>query len=341
MARALFTLAFICLAATPSFSADTAKQVLRFRVAHGPYQILKEPMESFKRQVEAGTQGRVTVEIKIPAREDNSSKGAERAMKEVASGKFEMTQIYTHVIGRRVASFNVLDVPFMFRDHDHAFAVVDGQIGKELFTQLENQTDLVGLAFTYCGGHRFVGTREKEIHKLEDLRGLRFANAHPIQSHFFKKLGATSDSINKFESSQAILDRKFDALNLPYPRYTSLPNQMKAAPVVNTFHESIQFTSIIMNKKVFARLSPADREVIQKAATASASMERKAAIEIEYDVLKNPSKFGVRIVNVPDSELKKAADISAGMDWKQFGVSAELIRRVKSEGLSAPKQAAN
>ena len=66
-----------------------------------------------------------------------------------------MSQTYSTVLGKLYNRLWALDLPFLFRSHQHAAAVLDGPIGSELLAGLV-PSGLRGLSFTPIGGYRII-----------------------------------------------------------------------------------------------------------------------------------------------------------------------------------------
>merc|ERR1719261_315533 len=87
-------------------------------------------------------------------------------------GEIEMSQMYTSTLGRKHnRDMWALDMPFLFRDHEHARMVLEGDVGKKLMSDLAAKTNVQGLAFTYSGGYRMIPANVV-IEKIEDFQGL-------------------------------------------------------------------------------------------------------------------------------------------------------------------------
>ena len=111
---------------------------------------------------------------------------------ELMAGRLEMAQTYAHVLGRLHSPIWVVDSPFLFRDHEHAARVLEGGIGDGLRSGLPAH-GLRGLAFTYSGGFRILTTTGKEIHRVEDMRGLRIRTSpSPVATAVMESFGATA-----------------------------------------------------------------------------------------------------------------------------------------------------
>src|SRR5690606_34340118 len=65
----------------------------------------------------------------------------------------------------------VLDLPYIFRDRDHAYKVLDGEIGQQLASKLPEK-NLRLLAY-WENGFRHITNNKRPIQKPEDLEGIK------------------------------------------------------------------------------------------------------------------------------------------------------------------------
>ena len=84
-------------------------------------------------------------------------------------GKIEMSQMYTTWLAEKFdQDMLALDMPFIFKDHDHATRVLEGEVGEFLLNKITEKSNVRGMAFTYSGGFRNV-ISSKKVDKLSDL----------------------------------------------------------------------------------------------------------------------------------------------------------------------------
>ena len=86
------------------------------------------------------------------------------------AGKIEMSQMYTTWLAEKYEQdFLAFDLPFLFKDHDHAARVFEGPIGKKMLDGYNLQGSKVqGLAFTYSGGYKQIGLNKRESKEMVD-----------------------------------------------------------------------------------------------------------------------------------------------------------------------------
>ncbi len=116
--------------------------------------------------------------------------GGERDLIEGAQiGSVDMVITSTGPLGNFVPEVFVLDLPFLFRDYDHARKVLDGEIGDELLAKVDEQ-NLVGLAWTE-NGFRHVTNNVRPIKTPEDLAGLKLRTMeNKVHMAAFEDMGA-------------------------------------------------------------------------------------------------------------------------------------------------------
>lgn len=131
------------------------------------------------------TDGQVTIEV-FPS----SQLGGEvEVVEQVRSGSVDMAFVTGGALSNFVPDIAVLDMPFLFRDLEHAHKVLNGEIGDEMVAKAaEEGFELLGF-FDYGEGH--LANTKREIRKPEDLEGLKMRTLeNDIFMDTFSALGA-------------------------------------------------------------------------------------------------------------------------------------------------------
>ena len=98
--------------------------------------------------------------------------GNERDMVEgLQLGTIDLVVTSTGPLGGFVPKMFVVDLPFLFRDREHAYKVLDGPIGKGLLEAFSAK-GIKGLAF-WENGFRQITNNVRPIEKPEDLKGIK------------------------------------------------------------------------------------------------------------------------------------------------------------------------
>ena len=113
------------------------------------------------------SQGKLKLEI-YPSQQLGTEK---QCLELLQIGSLDMTKVSAAVLENFSPSIKVLGVPFLFRDKEHTFEVLDGEIGKELLDGGIKYW-LKGLGY-YDSGSRSFYTNERPVNSPEDLKGLK------------------------------------------------------------------------------------------------------------------------------------------------------------------------
>ena len=98
--------------------------------------------------------------------------GTERECLELLQiGSLDMTKVSAGIMENFAPKMKIFGLPFLFRDREHSFKVLDGPLGKQLLDEGEKYW-LKGLGY-YDAGSRSFYTKEKPINTPEDLFGLK------------------------------------------------------------------------------------------------------------------------------------------------------------------------
>ena len=170
-----------------AFAAGAAQAQMRLNLGHGGalgahYSV---GAQAFEEHVEAELAGEFEI-----AENPASSLGNEREMIEgIQLGTIDLVITSTGPLGNFVRETLVFDTPFLFRDYDHARAVLDGEIGQSILDELPEH-GMIGLAWME-NGFRHITNDVRPIRNLADLEGLEIRTMeNPVHIEAFRLLGA-------------------------------------------------------------------------------------------------------------------------------------------------------
>ncbi|UCD39304.1 MAG: TRAP transporter substrate-binding protein, partial [Fidelibacterota bacterium] len=107
--------------------------------------------------------------------------GAERDLIELLQiGSLAMTKVSTAPLEAFVPEMKIFGIPYIFRDDDHRWEVLSGEIGRRLLLAGEDYF-LRGLCY-YDAGSRSFYTKERPINTPADLQGLKIRVMKSITS---------------------------------------------------------------------------------------------------------------------------------------------------------------
>ncbi|TCT28203.1 DctP family TRAP transporter solute-binding subunit [Martelella mediterranea] len=157
----------IVLAGSMPVASLAADYTLNVGLVGGPQAPEVIAMGQFAEEVETATDGRIEVRV-----QSGGALGGDRDVIEgVQLGTVEMAVPSTSVVANFVPDLKIFDIPFLFRDFDHADAVLNGPVGQEILDEMPDQ-GLVGLAYGGMG-FRELTNNVRPVQKAADVEGLK------------------------------------------------------------------------------------------------------------------------------------------------------------------------
>ena len=246
---------------------------------------------------------------------------------QLRSGDFEITQTQVGIVGGFLdRNYHAIDLPFLFKDHDHVSEVLDGQIGDEMGENL-TKTGVRGLAFTYSGGYRVIGAK-KGITALSDLSELKLLTHTTHSNKLFDNVGAKTIKKDRatIEDVADLSESDSTAIETTYLRFAG-------KNVLNTQH-SMFTTTILTGDKFWNTLSAEQKAAFKKIAKIVAKEERKWSLQDAAAYEANAKANGVTITNINKSDLAKLQESAKKVysNLKNIGMNQSLVDRIIEVG---------
>ena len=293
-----------------------------FKVGHNnpPDHYYHLGLERFAELVAEKTDGRVEIQI-FPA---DQLGGQRQEVEGLILGTHDMVLTSTMVISNFSDAAGVFDLPFIFSDRDHAYRVLDGEIGDEVAAELE-KVGLKVLAY-WENGFRHITNSVRPIEKPEDLGGLKIrVPESQVYIDTFTTLGAAATPI--------AFDELFSSLQLGVVDGQENP----AGHVIhNAFYEVQDYISLtghfytaeplLISAKLFASL-PADiQQAMVEAAEEARDYERQLSIDNEAEYLEQIAEHGMTITEVDVAAFQEAVQPVYEKYSDKYGPMIERIR---------------
>jgi TRAP-type C4-dicarboxylate transport system substrate-binding protein len=218
--------------------------------------------------------------------------------------KVELSQMYSYVLGNYHSDFWAFDMPFMFEDHEHATAVLEGPIGEKVLSDLSEKSDIRGLAFTYSGGFKCIPTKNN-IATLSDFKGQKIRTSNsPVSQDIFKSIGAEPVLGDIEDMVKEGLAGTYAGGESTYVRIQQ-SQQQQAFPTVVDAQHSLLLTSIITSDKFWASLDEKTKAIFKEAALNAARAERQHSVSLGEQVKQECAARDIQVVDL-DAETKNA-----------------------------------
>lgn len=253
----------------------------------------------FKEIVEQESGGRITVEI-FP----NAVLGNDREMIEgMLMGQQEM------FVGSSTTSWvpetAVTDMPFLYRDYDHAYSCFDGFLFDELGSRFaDNGMTLLGYVAI---GWRNISNNVKPIQSVDDLKGMKIRVPDmEVYSATFKAMGATTVTVSLNELYMALQQSVADGQDNPASTFWAQSFQ-EVQKYVTLTHHMLGTNFVLMNSEWLGKLSSEDQELIKSAAKQAQEHQRDYLANVEDELVEKIRQAGVQVNEPEDIESFRQA----------------------------------
>lgn len=324
--RKKIIMAFFAVAAIVSLvSAQTVKPQFELKLAEvheASYPTTLGDME-FARLVSEGTGGRVHVTVFANGQLGQDEKAI---VEQTQMGALDFSRISLAPVSQFAPEFNVLTLPYIYRDGDHMWKVLSGPIGKRLLGTL-GKANMVGLAYYDAGARNFYNTK-KDIKSVADLKGMKIrVQQSKLMMDMITALGASPTPMATGDVYSALQTNVIDGAENNWPSYISFSHYEVAPHYTVDGHTRVP-EILVASSISLARLSKADQDVIAKAATASVEFQKAKWIAAEKENEAKAKASGCKITYLDASaiaEFQKAMQpLYAG--YKDY---ADLIKQIQ------------
>ena len=282
-------------------------------------------IDTFAKEVEKRTGGRYKVQTFY-----NGALGGEReSIEAVQLGTQELAFSSTGPVPNFVPETKILDVPFLFRDKAHARAVLDGPIGQDLLTKFDAK-GFKALAWAE-NGFRHMTNSKRDVKTPEDLKGLKMRTMeNPVHIAAYKGFGIITTPMAFPEVFTALQQGTVDGQENPLPVIISAKFDQVQKHLSLTGHVYSPCI-FVMNKAVFDKLSPADKQAFIDAAKEGTKANRARVDEDDAKGVADLRSKGMNVVDNVDKAKFVAALTTANAQFeKDFGkANLDRIRNFK------------
>jgi len=228
-------------------------------------------------------------------------------------GTLEMTLTGTAVLGNFAPEVSVFDLPFLFRDPQHAYKALD-TIGMDLCKKYVEPKGMVTLSI-WENGIRHMTNNRRPIKTPADMKGLKVrVMEQPVYIELMKSLNASPTPMAMSELYTALQKGVIDGQENPLSqiatkhfyevqKYVSLTGHTYAPEVV------------LISSIAWGSLNDEQKGILTKAATETRDWQRQLCRDKESEFAKMITDGGAKI----NDDVDKAAFIEATKGvWKLY-----------------------
>jgi tripartite ATP-independent transporter DctP family solute receptor len=279
---------------------------------------------AFAKYVEEKTNGAIKIEVY-----NNSVLGDEKTtIEQTQTGDIHFIRVGLNPLSSLNPIMNALAMPFLFRDREHMFKVLDGPIGEELLGSLQQQ-NLLGLCWFDAGFRNFYNSK-RDIHTPADMVGLRIrVQESALMMDMVRYLGASPTPMAYGEVYPGIQNGIIDGAENNWPSYITAAHFEVAKRFTVDGHMASP-EMILVNTGVWNSLSDAEKKIVKDGAMEGAKVERAAWLEAEQRYEKQARDSGSVITELTPEQHKLFEDALAPLyQQPAYASYAGIIQRVR------------
>lgn len=321
---ALASALFMGLGALPAYAQQKVLKYAHFQPAKND-QPKHVAAVAFKEHVEKATNGSIKVEI-YPAGQLGT---AQQMMEGLRLGSVELAVVHDGGIPGVYKTFNIFGLPYLFNDHAHAYAVLDGQFGKDLAEDMRKKTGIKLMAYADNGIRHFTNNK-RPIKTPADMQGLKMrVQPSPVFIELVKALGGSPTAIDWGELPAALAQGTADG------QENGVTNILAASLYQSQKYVTLDghvysLHAYLVSDRFYNSLTPAEKKAVDEGVQIAKKIHRDMTREQDLSAKKVLSEKGMTVTELSAAEVdvfRKAAQ-PAVRKYLEADVSKEWTDRL-------------
>lgn len=280
---------------------------------------------AFKEHVEKATAGSVKVEL-YPAGQLGA---AQQVMEGLRLGSIEMAVVHDGGIPGVYKTFNIFGLPYVFRDHAHAYAVLDGEFGKALAEDMRKKTGIRLAAYADNGIRHFTNSK-RAVRTPEDMKGLKIrVQPSPVFVKLVESLGASPTAIDWGELPAALAQGTADG------QENGVTNILAASLFQHQKHISLDghvysLHAYLVSERFYGALTPAEKKAVDEGVLIAQKIHRDMTREQDVTAKKVLTDKGMTVTELSAAEIDRFRKLAqpAVKGYLDTDVSKEWTERL-------------
>jgi TRAP-type transport system periplasmic protein len=291
------------------------KTVIRFAHENSRTHPVGQGADRFAKRVAELTGGRVEIRV-FPAGE----MGSARAVLEATQlGTLEMSSAVMGEMANFAPEFDIISLPFLFRDYDHINAALAGKLGLKL-QEAARKAGFEPVGFTTSGARQLYA--KKPVRTAADVRGLKVRTMEvPVIIATWRALGAVVTPVAFPEVYTALQTGVVDAAESSFLAWLTASHYEVARYGIR-INYSDSGRVYVLNSRFWSRL-PADvQKAVRQAMDEAASFITELYVKGDAEAAKTATARGAEVINPELSGFVEAVQVvygnfkpTLGMEW--------------------------
>lgn len=286
-----------------------------------PFFVYQQVAEKFKDILEKKSDGKVSVKI-YPS---GQLGGEKDTIEGEIIGTVDLAIVQSSLLALWEEQMVYIDIPFLYRDVDHAVKVMNGPIGRSINKKMEKHGVMVLACMNL--GFRGIYNSKKPIYTPADVAGMKYrVIQNPLYVDLINSWGAKATPMNFGEVYTALQQGVLDAAGLE-PYSYEIMKHYEPAPYFSITNHIYQAFLLTMSKKKFDSLPQDVQQAILDAAEEVVPLAVETTKEIDFKIIGKLVRENKVAFNTADIDAfkKASADVSKKYSEK---VGMDIIEKI-------------
>jgi tripartite ATP-independent transporter DctP family solute receptor len=331
LAKNLLKTVVVALLMSTAFGASAAEKELKAGTSMAATHPSALVLKRFSELLEEKSGGKLGITVYTDAQLGPDG----QMQQQVQAGTQDISTANAAGLASQVKEMAVVEFPFLYRNNEDFYKVLDGEMGKELSAKLYEK-GWVALGFSH-NGFRNATNSKHPIAKWEDFEGLKIrVIPNAMYVDMFTALKANPTPMPVSEVYAALETGAVDAQEAPLAQIAAMKINEVQKYLSLTRH-SVNSEVIIMSRKTWDAMSKEDQALVQAAATEAVQWKREQFPQMETGLVQQLQDEGMEVNEVAEPELARMAEQmkpviaknaeTAGADFtKRYLAALETIR---------------
>lgn len=300
----------------PQNSGNSDKIVIKAAVTATDEGAHSLALYKMKEAIEKYSDGKVDFQVYT-----NGQLGGEREIVEgVSLGTIECGVVSTGPLPNFVPDFMVLDLPYLIKDKEKAFAILDDEIGQKMLSQLET-IGIRGVSF-WDNGFRYITSSTPVIHP-EDVKGMKIRTMeNEVHMATFKLLGSTPTPMAISEFLTAVRQGTVDGHENVMVSI-DMNKVYEVNPCISLTKHFYSAAPFLVNAGFYHSLPDDVKDAFDKAEHEAMEWERDYCKNLDDELMEKMKEQGAEFYEV---DINEWADATKGVyDQYKDKIDASLI----------------
>ena len=281
-------------------------------------------IQAMAEHIESASNGTMKMEIYY----DNTFCESTQILPEMVKGNLEMGGSGATYVAEYMPELGFLNMGYLYESIDHANAVLNGEIGQEMFAHIGETIGQRPLGAYYFGAREVCLTIDREVKSPADLSDIKMrTNGTESMNFLASAMGANPTGISYSEMYTALDTGVVDGQENPISTVVSQKLYEVSKSLTYTDH-MIDFSWIAIGEKFWQSLTEDQQNIIMEGVNIACDMNTQATIDVESSAEDLLISEGLSVYHPDITPIREAVLAAYEQKAQTDGWYTDLMQRI-------------